>query len=73
MTKDMILRLRGIVSTDEKQSAIADNRRKITRVIVSYFGEDGHEYRKSFEAYGAPVVPESGTHKQLNALKEQWK
>lgn len=51
----------------------SDRRRRVNRVVASYRGSDGHEYRKSFESYDDPTVPEHGSHKDLNALKEQWR
>lgn len=68
----MILTLNHIVSKEIKKS-LFDGRVKVMRFIASYFGEDGHEYRKSFESKLIdPNVPERGTHKELNALSKQW-
>ena len=55
------------------QAPIGDQRRRVIVVTVSYRGSDGYEYRKRFESYDEPVIPKHGTHKQLNALKEQWR
>lgn len=62
-----------IVKETTEQKAMMDRRFKVTRVIVSYTGEDQQEYRKSFEAKGTPIIPEMGTHEQLNKLKIQYK
>lgn len=67
----MKLTLRGVVK-EEKGRYAEDQRRKVNYTLASYFGDDGHEYRKSFASYGVPVVPVHGTHKSLNALKEQF-
>lgn len=66
------LTLSHIVKREEKKSSRVDQRRKLTRVTASYTGDDGHEYRKSFESYGEPIVPDSGTHQSLNQLERQW-
>lgn len=46
-----------------------DRRRMVHSVIASYTGEDGYEYRKRFVSYSDPVIPKSGTHKELNFLR----
>ena len=57
----------------EEDKPIGDRRRRVVRVCAAYQGSDGYEYRKLFEAYGEPTVPKQGTHKELNAAKEQWR
>lgn len=69
----MKLTLKSIDSTKHNQQSFVDNRFHVTRVIATYLGEDGFEYGKAFEAHGDPIVPVSGTHKELNALKIQYK
>lgn len=67
------LTLRAIVSRTEGQRSFDDGRFRVIRVMASYFGEDGHEYRKSFESKGIePTVPLYGTHKELNDLTIQY-
>ena len=68
----MTLRLHHVVMREEKAAPGVDQRRRLNRVVASYTGEDGHEYRKAFESYGEPIVPESGTHAELNKLHRQW-
>ena len=68
----MKLTLIDVVRREEKHAPGGDMRRRLTYVVAGYRGEDGHEYRKAFEAYGTPVVPMEGTHKTLNALNRQW-
>jgi hypothetical protein len=68
----MTLTLLRIVHHNEKHVSVKDQRRRVNYVLAAYRGEDGHEYRKGFESYGEPVVPESGTHDSLNAMKRQW-
>lgn len=68
----MLLRLKAIVKTEHGRLDYTDQRRKLNSTIAAYYGEDGHEYRKSFEAYGVPIVPEQGTHKELNAKQKQY-
>jgi hypothetical protein len=61
-----------IVSEQDNVRAVKDRRFRVKSVIVSYTGEDGHEYRKRFEAKGEPIIPERGTHEQLNAIRKQF-
>ena len=68
----MNLRLISIVRQEEKHRASGDRRRKINYVIASYRGDDGLEYRKSFESYGEPIVPKSGDNKEISSLKIQY-
>jgi hypothetical protein len=68
----MRLYLKSIILKKEKHTCIADNRRKTNYVLASYIGEDGHEYRKSFESYNIPNIPKEGTHEYLNAIKLQF-
>ena len=69
----MILTLMGIVkTTDGVESSSRDGRFKIIKITASYRGDDGHEYRKSFEGKDYPVVPERGTHDELNKVKFQY-
>lgn len=67
-----ILTLRAIVKREYKATPSKDRRRKMNRVIASYFDDQGNEYRKSFESYSDPIVPERGTHVELNRLAKQW-
>jgi hypothetical protein len=68
----MNVRLVRIVSREEKHAPNGDQRRRITRVLCSYYGDDGHEYRRAFEAYGEPIIPETGTVKSTAAAQRQW-
>ena len=68
----MNLFLNHIVKEIEDTRSIKDRRFKVTKVIVSYTGEDQQEYRKSFEAKGYPIIPEKGTHEQINKIKIQY-
>lgn len=45
--------------------------RRPTIAVATYHDSEGAEYRKSFLCCGNPVVPMSGTHQELNALKIQ--
>lgn len=67
-----VLILTHVVRCEEKAEVQSDRRRRVNYVLVAYRGADGSEYRKSFASYGEPVVPQSGTHSSLAALKEQW-
>ena len=67
-----LLTLRYIVKREERARHMHDKRRRPITVTASYFGADGHEYRKAFSAYLEPRVPQSGTHAELNAIREQW-
>ncbi len=70
----MQLTARSIVKEEKHVRSFHDQRRRVNRIIVSYRGEDGEEYRKSFESAPdrLPFVPASGTHEQLEAAKYQW-
>ena len=68
----MNLFLNYIVSKTENAKAVKDRRFRVKSVIVSYTGEDGYEYRKRFEAKVEPIVPERGTHEQLNKMRKQY-
>jgi GGDEF domain-containing protein len=63
-----------LINQAEGKRAYGDRRFKVIRETHEYRDEAGHEYRKSFEykAGQTPTIPESGTHEELNALKEQW-
>lgn len=68
----MVLFLEGVIRREVKHRSISDQRRSVNYVLASYRGTDGCEYRKSFESYSAPIVPDSGTHKDLNKLAIQY-
>ena len=68
----MILTLARIDKTEHNRQAFDDNRFRVTRVIATYIGTDGYEYGKAFESHETPIVPERGTHAELNALKNQY-
>ena len=68
----MILTLARIESTEENRQVFSDNRFHVTRTIATYIGEDGYEYGKAFESKGTPIVPQRGTHKELNGQAKQW-
>lgn len=68
----MNLFLSHIVSRKENVRSVKDRRFKVIAVVASYTGEDNHEYRKTFEAKTEPIVPEKGTHEQLNKLRKQY-
>ncbi len=67
-----ILRLQRIVRTEQKYKDIQDQRRRVNFVLAEYRDAEGYEYRKSFESYNDPIVPERGTHKELNILARQF-
>lgn len=67
------LHLKRIDSTEHDRQAFDDNRFRVTRVIATYTDDEGYEYGKAFESHGQPFVPHAGTHKELNALKVQYK
>jgi len=68
----MKLEMIEIIRREEKHRAFGDRRRKVTHVIASYRGQDGFEYRKSFESYGEPIVPTSGSNAEITKLKIQY-
>jgi len=68
----MNLKLILIIRREEKHRASGDRRRKINQFVASYRGDDGFEYRKSFESYGDPIVPESGDNSEITKLKIQY-
>jgi hypothetical protein len=68
----MNLKLIAIIRREEKHRASGDRRRKINHVVASYRGDDGFEYRKSFESYGEPIVPESGDNSEITKFKIQY-
>lgn len=67
----MMLTLERIVSRERRRSFI-DNRRLVHYWVASYRGEDGYEYRKSFESYNEPNVPKRGENKDITAQQKQW-
>jgi hypothetical protein len=69
----MILTLARIDKRESNRQAFDDNRFIVNRTIATYIGEDGYEYGKAFESHDEPVVPKSGTHKELNGMKVQYK
>lgn len=69
----MKLILRSIDKRESGRQAFDDSRFIVNRVIATYIGEDGYEYGKAFESHGEPIVPQQGTHKELNALKIQYR
>jgi len=70
--KTMILTFESTVTAEINVKSWKDNRIKVNRTIASYRGEDGYEYRKSFESKCVPKVPSQGTHQELNNLKYQY-
>jgi hypothetical protein len=70
--KQMILFRETTVRREVKHRSVNDQRRRVNYVLVSYRGTDGFEYRKAFESYGEPTIPNSGTHRELNALAIQY-
>lgn len=70
---DMVLRLRGVVSTRKHVRCSHDERFRCDEYIASYVGTDGHEYRKSFSCVCGivPTIPEQGLHSVLNSLSDQ--
>lgn len=68
-----LLRLVGIVRREQKHAPSKDQRRRVNYVLAEYRGDADNEiYRKAFRSYGTPVVPDAGTHDQLNHMAEQW-
>lgn len=68
----MNLFLNNIVRREEDTRSNKDRRFKVIKIIASYTGEDNQEYRKAFEAKTEPIIPERGTHEQLNKIKIQY-
>ena len=67
------LTLSHIVSRSDGVKSYYDDRFNVNRVIAEYNGDDKEIYRKTFEAKDAsPVVPQQGTHTELNNLRRQW-
>ena len=53
--------------------SLKDGKTLVRVWIVSYFDRLNNEYRKAFETKGNfPIVPEEGTHKQLNRMRYQF-
>lgn len=67
-----MLVLTEIVKKDYGRYA-SDRRRKVNSVIASYRDAEGFEYRKRFTSYDEPVIPQYGTHADINAMSEQFK
>jgi len=63
-----------VVRVVEGARSFRDERRRCDMYIVAYRGEDGHEYRKSFEVKRGtvPSIPDVATHDELAQLKDQW-
>lgn len=58
----MMLTAPKVVRIQLNVRAHEDQRRKVDRYIVSYYGSDSHEYRKSFEfpvGTVKPAIPET--------------
>lgn len=55
-----------------KQRSYSDNRRMVNMVTAEYLGVDGYIYRKTFESYDIPIVPQFGENKDLTAKRIQW-
>lgn len=68
----MILHKKSIVKSEDGVRSFGDLRFRVVRYIVEYVGEDKEIYRKSFESKGKVVIPNSGTHEELNTLKIQY-
>ena len=68
----MQLKLSHIVRKEQKHHCINDERRKTNYILASYIGDDGQEYRKSFESYYTPFVPEQGENKEISKLSIQY-
>ena len=68
----MRLRLIRIVKEESSARSFKDERRRVNRTTAEYFGDDGHPYRRAFESYGTPVVPESGDTGTLAMTQYQW-
>jgi hypothetical protein len=68
----MRLYLTGIVRVEYNVRSNIDQRYRVDRYIVNYRDTEGNDYRKSFESRKTPNIPETGTHKTLNALQRQW-
>lgn len=61
------LKLKNIVRTEKNVRSMKDRRAMVTRTVAEFTDSEGNVYRKSFEAKGKdPVIPESGTHEELN-------
>jgi hypothetical protein len=54
--------------------SLKDGKTLVRVWIVSYFDKWNNEYRKAFETKpnDFPIVPEEGTHKQLNGMRFQF-
>jgi hypothetical protein len=68
----MRLKLANIVRREKKHRSAGDRRKKVNYVLASYIGEDGREYRKSFESYGEPFIPAFGTNEEITNMKIQY-
>jgi hypothetical protein len=67
-----VLKFLYTVRSESKHVSINDQRRRVSYVLAAYADAEGFEYRKSFESYDKPKVPNQGTHKELNALAIQY-
>lgn len=73
--KEIILQYGKYVETKERIRSNIDRRVFVDYYIMEYIGTDNEFYRKSFEVRPdeKPILPVSGTHKELNKMKQQWK
>ena len=66
---------RQIIREEFNKKFPFDRRKKYTRVLCSYTGEDGHEYRKGFYLNRdksidemIKLIPEAGENKDISLL-----
>ena len=66
------LKLKAIEMESFGERTAKDKRRRVNSIVASYTDRDGNEYRKRFNSYDKPIVPEFGTHEYLNSMREQF-
>lgn len=68
-----VLRKIHVVRQESGVPSYQDRRFRVDRYVVGYRDPENVEYRKCFEVApgAAPVIPEQGTHDELNALRWQ--
>jgi hypothetical protein len=74
---EMMLKKDYLVFVKINARAYEDERYRVDKYIVAYRGiADGAEYRKAFQVphgASAPVMPETGTHAELNGMMDQYR
>lgn len=73
-SNELTLKLILVVKVEPRVRSSKDGRVWVKRATGEYRGSDGEIYRKGFERVGLdPIVPETGTHESMAALRYQWR